>query len=44
MQQGMQQESHATAQRMLAKGFDIKLIAEITKLFEAEIKRLNKKT
>ena len=41
-QQATQQASYATARRMLTKKLDIKFIAEMTKLSEAEIKRLKK--
>lgn len=42
-QQGAQQESKETALRMLEKKLDIKLIAEVTKLSQEEIKLLLKK-
>ena len=42
-QQGAQQESKETALRMLEKKLDIKLISEVTKLSQEEIKLLLKK-
>ncbi len=42
VQQAVQQESRATALRMLDEKFDIKTISKITKLSPDEIKRLAK--